>query len=185
MLKPGSPPTVQQVARNFRFVGWISFWVQLVVAVVASFILMFAGVSNNIRPNTAPDPGRGSGLFLTVCGLLLLYGGIYWAFRYTRLARRLVNVAPEDRPKKADTIQSLRIGLLLNLGGMGLTLLGAGATVGALFFKASTQQGGFVNDPSRLIQALDIFVVQANTNILLGLFIGLFAGLFLLNRIIR
>lgn len=183
-----SPPTVQQIASSFRLVGWISLWIEGTLTVVATFILLFAGVSNSIRANSAPSPGTGSGLLLTVCGLVLLYGSIYWSFQYTRLAQKLATRDSATRPRKADTIRVLRIGLMLNMGGMFLTLLGSGATVGSLFFKAVTApQNAFyaVNDPSRQLQALDIFVVQANTNILLGLFVGLLGGLFLLNRIVR
>ncbi|MDX2097724.1 MAG: DUF3611 family protein [Leptolyngbyaceae cyanobacterium bins.59] len=188
LFKPDpNPPTVQQIAKAFRLTGWLSFWTQAVLTVVSTIILLFAAASSGLRPaNSAPSPGTGSGLLLTFCGLGALGFSIYWAFRYTRLGRRLSAKDSEARPKKADTIQAVRIGITLNLGGMLLTLLGLGATLGGLFVKAATQQGSvFNNDPSRLIQAVDILVVQSSINIMLGLFVGLVAGFFLLNRIIR
>jgi hypothetical protein len=81
----------------------------------------------------------------------------------------------------------LRTGLIVNLVGLTLTLVGAEAIVGALLAKALTlpQQGsGLLQiNPSQIISALDIVVVQANTQTLLAHFIGLVGTIWLLNRV--
>jgi hypothetical protein len=69
-----------------------------------------------------------------------------------------------------------------------LTLLGAEATVGALLAKALSQpQGATVfgapGNVSQFVQPLDIFIIQANTNILLAHFVGLVFTLWVLNSL--
>lgn len=182
------PPALRRIASAFRIVGWIGFWIQLVLAVISSLVLLFAISSLNVRSN-ANNPGTGAGLFFAVCGLVALYLGAYWAFRYTRLARRLATSPPGARPKRGDAIQALRMGLGINLLGMLLTLLGAEAIVGSLLAKSLSQpQGGAIYELGRttqFIQSLDIFVVQANTNTIAAHFAGLVASLWLVRCISR
>ncbi len=187
--KPGSPSgavNLQQIASGFRWAGWISLWVQVVLTVVSSGILLFAGAIGR-NPNTgSSNPGTGFGAFLTTCGILILFFTIFQAFRYVQVGRKLTG-DPTVRPKKADTIQMLRMGLRASLIGMLLALLGAEATIGALAAKAFSQGlGGFVNvDPSKFIQPLDILVVQASINVILAQFAGISGSLWLLNRMNR
>ncbi|WNZ24465.1 DUF3611 family protein [Leptolyngbya sp. NK1-12] len=196
------PPVVQQVATAFRLVGWISFWTQIVLGVVSGVILIFAAGSFGAAasqtttigpggiPTTVPtgavDPGRGAGLLLAVLGLLALFGGAYWAFRYTRLSRKLRAARPEERLKRGDAIRALRLGLLINLAGMLLTILGAQAIVGSLVAKSFAQGVGiFTGNFQRFINPLDIFLVQANTNTIMGHFVGLLATLWILRSVNR
>lgn len=183
-MNDSSSANLRQIASQFRLTGWISFWIQVVLGVVSTFTLAFAALFNR-TPSGARNPGTGAGLALAIFGLLVLYVSIYWAFRYTRIGRKLNLFDPSLRPKRAETLQTLRMGLSVNLVGMLLTLLGAEATVGGLIAKGAQAQGGLYNDPSRLIQALDIFVVQANTNILMAQFIGIVAALWLFTRVSR
>ncbi|NJR66617.1 MAG: DUF3611 family protein, partial [Leptolyngbyaceae cyanobacterium CRU_2_3] len=92
------PPAVKRVASSFRLVGWISFWVQIVLAIVSGIVLLFAasglGVAATVAPATPgavpqtgiSSPETGIGLLFAVIGLLALFAGAFWAFRYTRLA---------------------------------------------------------------------------------------------------
>jgi hypothetical protein len=186
--KPGSSasPALQQIAQIFRRTGWISFWAQLVLTVVSSIILLFAaGVSRTAT--AANNPGTGAGVTFTLGGIFVLLFSLYWTlFRYVAIGRKLRGSAAE-RPKKSETIQALRIGLIASLVGTLLAIMGAEATVGALVAKAFSQGVGFsINlDPSKFIQPLDIFVVQASINVILAQFIGISAALWLLNRMTR
>lgn len=184
--KPGPLPTIDQIAKAFRITGWISFWIQLVLTVGSGVILLFASTVSRTPNVNTNNPGTGFGATLTTGGLLVLFFSIYWAFRYVTIGRQLVGTATV-RPKKSETIQMLRIGLLASLGGMLLALLGAEAIVGALAAKAFSQGlGGFVNvDQSKFIQPLDILVVQASINVILAQFAGIGASLWLLNRMSR
>ncbi|WP_071515375.1 DUF3611 family protein [Geitlerinema sp. PCC 9228] len=184
------PPTIQRVIPWFQKVGWIGFWAQVVLGVVAAviflFVLLFGSSEGN--GNTQGSNGTLPGLFLAVVGLLFLGLSIFWSFRYTRLARQLATADSSSRPTKADTIQLLRRGLYVNLIGMGVSLMGAESITGILFFKSlRSQTAGFIN-PRRindLIEPLDIYVVLANTHTIVAHFIGLVAALLLLSVITR
>ena len=185
------PPAVRRVATAFRLGGWLSFWIQIVLAVVSAVVLLFAagsfGASSapvqtipGVPPTQIPtggfNPGTGAGLFLAVLGLLTLFVGAYWAYRYTRISRKLRDA--ENRPKRADVLRILYIGLGINLVGMLLTILGAQAIVGSLVAKSFSQGIGiFTGNFQRFINPLDIFLVQANTNTIMAHFIGLLATL--------
>jgi hypothetical protein len=188
--RPGSSavsPTLRDIAKNFRLAGWIGFWVQLVLTVISSVILLFAGALSRSPGANQNSPTTGIGVVVTIFGILVLLFNMYWAlFRYIPIGRRL-DGNPANRPKRPETIQVLRTGLIASLVGMLLSLLGAQATVGLLAAKAFNQGiGGFVNtDPSKFIQPLDILVVQASVNVILAQFFGIGAALWLLNRVTR
>ncbi|MFM7427537.1 MAG: DUF3611 family protein [Elainella sp.] len=192
------PPALRRVATAFRFGGWISFWTQIVLAVVSGVVLLFAAGSFGAAatqpvapvpgavpvPSGGVNPGTGAGLFLAVLGLLALFAGAYWAFRYTRLSRKLRSA--QDRPKRGAALQALYIGLGINLVGMLLTILGAQAIVGSLVAKSFAQGIGiFSGNFQRFINPLDIFLVQANTNTIMAHFIGLVATLAILRAVER
>ncbi len=184
--KPGSS-SLYDIARTFRLAGWVGFWVQLVLTVISSIILIFAGALSRSPGANQNSPTTGIGVVVTVFGIVVLLFNMYWAlFRYIPIGRKL-DGNPSERPKRPDTIKVLRTGLIASLIGMLLSLLGAEATVGLLAAKAFNQGiGGFVNtDPSKFIQPLDILVVQASINVVLAQFFGIGAALWLLNRITR
>ncbi|MTJ09198.1 DUF3611 family protein [Anabaena sp. UHCC 0204] len=175
------------IAQKFRLAGWISFWIQLVLGVVSGVILLLYAISSQRPGSPANNPGTGFGLFLAICGLITLGVGIYLAFRYTRISKDLQSSNPNNRPRKSETVQVLRLGIWVNLGGILFTLLGAQAIVGSLAARAITQTqflfGTQGNQP--FISGLDMFVVQANINTISAHFSGLIASLFLLNRITK
>lgn len=190
------PPAVRRVAGALRYVGWASFWVQLVLAVVSAIVLAFAGsnlntpvATNPALPNTpvaAANPGTGAGLFFAFLGLVALFVGTYWAFRYTRLSLQLKSPGNQARPRRGDAVQMLQFGLLINLAGMLLTILGAQAISGSLVLKSFEQGFGFFSgNPLRFITPLDLLVVQANANTIMAHFIGLLATLWLIRCVNR
>lgn len=186
------PVALRRIVRSFRLFGWISFWAQAVLAVVSTLILGFSSaiisLQNSTQQGGRDNPGAGAGLFFAILGLVGLYFGAYWAFRYTRLSKRLRALDGRDRPKPGDVIQALRFGLIINMVGMFLTLLGGEALIGALVAKALSQPQGnaaFFERITQAIQPLDIWVVQANTNIALAHFIGIAISLWLVQTMGR
>lgn len=187
---PALPPAVQRVVPVLRFAGWISFWVQLVLAVVAGGILLFALATANAgkTPQTTNNPGTGPGIFFAICGIVALGLSIYWALRYTRLSQQLQSSNPNLRPKKADALKLVRTGLIVNIVGMTLTLMGAEAIAGTLLAKSfqSTGIGFAVNSQmNNLIQPVDIFVVLGNTHTIVAHFAGIVTALWLISWIDR
>jgi hypothetical protein len=185
-----SPPAaLQEIALAFRRIGWISFWTQVVLGAISAVILLFAGFSREVSVE-AQRTGTGFGIFFAVAGVIALLVSIYWAFRYTRIAKQLQSPNPVNRPRKADTVQLLRLGIIVSLSGMLVTIVGAQAIAGTLLAKTLTlpqATGGALLpiDPSRLIRSLDMLVVQANTNTVAAHFAGLVSSLWLLNRVLR
>lgn len=181
------PPAVRRIAGAFRIIGWISFWAQIVLAVVSGFVLLFAVSSLSVRTG-ANNAGTGFGLFFAICGLVALFLGAYWAFRYTRLSRRLKSVDSSTRPKPKDAMQAIRMGLIINLAGMLLSLLGAEAIIGVLLAKSLSQPQVGIYNPGNIrdfIQSLDIFIVQANTHIIAAHFAAIVSSLLLLRSVNR
>lgn len=186
-LEYSLPPAVRRISGSFRRFGWISFWIQIILGVIASLALIFAIASLSAR-TTSDNPGAGAGLFLTSLGQIGVFVSAFWAYRYTRLGRQLRSSDESKRPKPKAAVRMLKIGLFISLGGMLLTLLGAEATVGSLLAKALSQpQGAAVfgapGGISQYVQPLDIFIIQANTNILLAHFVGLVFTLWVLNSL--
>jgi hypothetical protein len=189
-LEYSLPPAIRRISSAFRRVGWISFWAQVVLAVVASGILLFASATvGNRSGGGQPNPGTGAGLALASIGLITVYVSAFWAYRYTRLGRRLRSSDSAKRPTPKEAVQALRIGLIISMAGMLVTLLGGEALIGALLAKALTQPSGTAifnaGSVSQYVQAFDIFIVQANTNTLLAHFAALAATLWLLRTVNR
>ncbi len=183
---------LRAIAKLFRLTGWIAFWSQLVLGVISGGILLFASISPRAgNPNTpANNTGAGLGVFFAISGLVALAVGIFIAFRYVLIGRQLDSANANNRPRKLETVQVVRLGLIVHLVGILLTLIGAQAIVGILLTKSLTVSQvipGTITqvDPSRVIQPLDIFVVQANTNTVSAHFSGLIGSIWLLNRITK
>ncbi|OCR00428.1 hypothetical protein BCD67_13030 [Oscillatoriales cyanobacterium USR001] len=183
------PLAVQRVAFALRSVGWVCFWGQSVLAVIAALILLFAipFAFPNVNPGTkSANPATGVGLFFAVCGLLVLAHSAYRAFRYTQLSKKLISPGADPRPKKAETIEKIRFTLISNAIGMFLTILAAESIGGVLLGKSLSQPQALFNPAvnfNQFIQPLDIFVVLANTHAILAHFLGLISALWLLDRI--
>ncbi|MEB3229572.1 MAG: DUF3611 family protein [Leptolyngbyaceae bacterium] len=186
------PPAVRRIGINLRMAGWASVWSQGILAIVSTLVLIFASAVLNFGSTptatvTRDNPGAGVGFFFAVIGLLLLYAGACWAFFYTRLSRKLRAVDGRDRPKPSDVIRATKIGIMLNLAGMLLSLLGSGAWTGSLIGKTFFQG----NQPlafqyaTQTIQAGDVWVVQAIFLILLAHYTGLLASLVLVQTMGR
>ncbi|MFN7660920.1 MAG: DUF3611 family protein, partial [Dolichospermum sp.] len=164
-----------------------SFWIQLVLGVISGIIVLLFGILSQKAGSPSNNPGTGFGVFLAICGIILLGAGIYLAYRYTRIGKQRESHNPTNRPRKAETAQVLRLGLWINLGGTLVTLLGAQAIVGTLVARSISPQAVTTQlfDPTRIISGLDMLIVQANTNTVSAHFAGLVASLWLMNRITR
>lgn len=178
---------IRTIAQQFRLIGWISLWIQLVLGVISGIIVLLFGIFSQRPGSPANNPGTGFGVFLAICGILILGAGIYLAYRYTRIGKQLESPNPTNRPRKAETLQVLRLSLWVNLSGILVTLLGAQAIVGTLVARSISPQAVTTQlfDPTRIISGLDMLIVQANTNTVSAHFAGLLASLWLMNRITK
>eukprot|EP00741_Cyanophora_paradoxa_P005672 tig00000903_g5499.t1 len=200
---------LQSLPGSLRRWGWFGFWAQLVLCSISSMILLFSrAFQDPYATGAAAGAASGvAGLSSALLGLGCSFLSLFWQYGYIRLAKRVrrreqelvgqqegaggtLPVLEEELQGKfesarGEVARSLKIGLFINLVGMFLTLIGAEATIGVLMGKALAQ--GVVNPwgaaPGRFVQALDIFIVQANTNTLFSHFVGLCVGLRLLNKL--
>lgn len=155
-------------------VSYFSWWAQLILSTVSGVLLIFAN-SVSLRAGTAVLAARS----LAVGGLAFSLASTLWTWRYRRLAAKL-GLEPETSVIVASKgiLGIAKWGIVLNLVGMGLSLVGAEAIVGTLAAKALTQsQASTLGVLSSAVQPLDMLVVQANTNIVLAHFASLLAGL--------
>eukprot|EP01025_Chloroclados_australasicus_P030492 TRINITY_DN3059_c2_g1_i3.p1 TRINITY_DN3059_c2_g1~~TRINITY_DN3059_c2_g1_i3.p1 ORF type:complete len:149 (-),score=15.38 TRINITY_DN3059_c2_g1_i3:318-764(-) len=123
-------------------------------------------------------------LYCAVFGVAAGFLSTFWTFGYTRLSRRMMGYANAlegqevRKVKKADVQNSIKQGTVVNMFGMGSTLLGMQAVVGTLVAKTLTSssinpylQGGAGNVSPVL--AIDVFLVQAMVNTLLCHFLAM------------
>jgi hypothetical protein len=178
-------PNVLRVVLSFRRWGWTAFWTQVVLCVVSSVVLLqlFLFPRTGAISPTGLDtsPATLPGLSFAWVGVAVLGASIFWNFRYTQMAKKLRS---PDRPTKSQTVFQIKIGLIINLIGMFVTLLGAFAIIGALTLRAGQGQAILPGAGSfnSVIQPLDFQIIQASFNIIFAHFVGLVASLWLLNR---
>jgi Protein of unknown function (DUF3611) len=181
-INGNTPQAVRKIAAQLRRVGWMGFWLQLVLAVVSTLIFLFAAPFASTGAN---NPGTGGSLLFALSGLLVLYASTYWSFRYVMTSRKLKN--PDLRPKKAETIKLIQWGLMASTLGMGLSVMGAESIAGTLLGKSLSSAASFgMFSPdalSKIIQPLDIFIVLANTHTITAHFIGIVSSLWLLSQL--
>ncbi len=183
-IDSSTPQTVRRISGLLRRVGWVGFWLQLVLAAISTLIFLFA---IPFASTGARNPSTGGSLLFATIGLLAVYASTFWSSRYISIGRKLKN--PDLRPKKADTIRLIQLGLLCSILGLGASILGAQSISGTLLGKSlSLAQPFAVYSPdalSKIIQPLDIFIVLANTHTITAHFIGIVCALWLLSKITK
>ncbi len=188
-LNPEAPsPTLQQIARSFRWLGWIGFWLQ----VLLGFIPILVVVTNVLfRPKQQHSDGLSFGLWLAIACLIILIFSIYWCFRYTQLARKLE--IRDLRPTKFQVNRDLKLGLMANIGMMTIAVLIALSRVGELTFKMLSQpQGSTVITPNQaattvtrgaMITPSNMIAIQAMVNAIAAGLVGVIVALLLLYQV--
>ncbi len=178
-----SSSKIRRVSSSLKWAGTAGFWVQLVLGVISTVMLLLAIINRTERGNN----GTGFSLFCAFCGLICLIVGIYLSFRYTKLSKKFEQTA-SLRPKRSDTIGTIKIGLITSIIGMLLTILGAEAIAGIVLSKILAFGQGEIfaaRNNKEFVTSLDLFIVQANTNIIAAHFAGIVSSLWLLDRITK
>jgi hypothetical protein len=173
---------LERTAGYFKRLGSLGFWGQLVCSVVAAVILAFSVVISGQATSPVST-------YLTTGGIAAAFLSVFWSFGYIRLAQKLRETVgnPSKAPPRNQVVKNLKNGIIINLLGMGATLLGLQATVGALVAKALTTSSapylqGRATATSPVL-ALDVFLVQASGNAIVAHFLGLVFSLELLRSV--
>ncbi|HEY9616887.1 MAG TPA: DUF3611 family protein [Microcoleaceae cyanobacterium] len=193
MSDPGysnSPPlTIRQVADAFRWVGWSALAAQSVLGAMPIFILVFALLFHRNPPQTYFSLA----VTLAYACLAILLFSLYWCYRYTRLAIKLVD--PQQRPAKGSVIQQLWAGLIVNLVGISCAVIVGISQTGNLLVRLLSLPPGsrvvtqnsdsMVLSPYSLINPMNMMAIQADFFCIAAATVGVMAALWLLNRVDR
>uniref|UniRef100_A0A7S4C3B6 Uncharacterized protein n=1 Tax=Chrysotila carterae TaxID=13221 RepID=A0A7S4C3B6_CHRCT len=167
-----SPAVATLRARLWSW-GWISWWSQTILSVIAAVILIFANTVSQI-PASAPVIG---GRVLAVSALGASAVSNFWTWSYTRISARFGRKMPTPADASSRATGALAVGIAINLVGIALSILGAEAIVGILAAKTLTQSGVALAGAAAPVQAIDMLIVQANTNTMASHFISLCAAM--------
>ena len=87
-LTPWPPSNPGSLARQFSRLGWIGFWMQLVLVSIPVILILYVLFIGS--PESAQRKGIDLSNYLSYGSLLVMLFTIYWFCRYTRLAKRIV-----------------------------------------------------------------------------------------------
>lgn len=173
---------VRKAASTLRIAGVLGFWLQLSFGLLAAVLLLLAVAGLSGEAKTVQ--GAGFSIFCATGGVLALIASIILYFRYKKISQLIQSSDPSIRPHKKSTLQVIKLGLVTNLVGMLLSILGAESFVGILWQKLSQiPAGAAVYNTAQLPQPNEILLVLANTHTILCHFIGVVIGLWLLERL--
>lgn len=183
---------LQRIAAALRRVGWVRFWIQLVLAVVVVGVLLFNSIGSRVAANSERALGLGPGLSLTTLSFLVLLWSLWQGWLVVRCGRALTRPV---RPSKGETARLIKRGLLGDLAGISLAAIGYQALAGSLFMQASMQAPGLFGPmtvPGRSgpistypITSIEMLSTLSNTQVLFAHLIGLMLTLWMLQRIYR
>lgn len=183
-----SSPTPRQIARSFRLLGWVGFWLQSFLGFIPILVVITAVL---FSPTSQQAPGMPMGLLAAIVCLIMLIFSIYWCFRYTQLASKLE--VRDRRPAKSQIYRDLKLGLLANIGSMVIAVLIALTRVGELTFRMLTlPQGSTVITPGQMntmvtqgamVTASNMIAIQAMVNTIAAGLVGVTVALLLLYRV--
>lgn len=148
---------------------------------ISHFVRRTSSPFSRSRSNLTPLTFTGRAL--AIAGLACAIGSTLWTLSYARLGRRLGR-KPETKPSDAasSAMGIVKFGVTLNMIGMALCILSAFAITGTLAAKALTMsQAATLGVAASPVQAIDVLIVQANTNTLAAHF-GSLCGFLRLRR---
>tara|TARA_Y100001933_G_C18784499_1_gene473931 strand:+ start:56 stop:595 length:540 start_codon:yes stop_codon:yes gene_type:complete len=171
----------QLLSFGMRRMGWIRFWIQTILSVVVTSVLLF---SNFVSKESEGQLSLAPGLSLTTLSLILLLLSLWQGWLIIRTGRA---IASNARPSRGQTSKLIKRGLVNDLLGILFGIIGYQALMGALFIQASTQTQGIAIATSSdvAITGLEILSVLSNTQVIAAHFVGLCFSLWLLRRIYK
>ena len=185
---------LQHIGSSLRRMGWLRFWIQVVLGVVVVGVLTFNNIGGRLAANSQRALGLGPGISLTTLAFLILLWGLWHSWLVVRCGRAL---ASPVKPSKGETSKLIKRGLLADLFGLTMAAIGYQSLAGSLFVQASQQVPGFFGAQiqgaggagSRLvglpITSIEMFSVLGNTQVLFAHLLGLIITLWLLQRVHR
>jgi len=159
------------LARSFRFFGGAAFWIQLFLGVISSVLMGFGFAGRTVSPG---ETVFGDAIYWAAGALGILVLTTLLSFKYMKTARRIRSDPARFLSREYRwTFWFVVVGGLLSVLGLLDSFGGVGLSVGLLIGKTMSQPPGIaITDPSKIIRALDIFVLLVNFNLLFAHFVG-------------
>ena len=154
---------LQLISGALRRLGWVRFWAQLVLAVVVLGVLMFNNIGGRLAANSSRALGLGPGISLTTLAFLLLLWCIWQSWLVVRCGRAL---ASPVHPSKGETARLIKRGVLADLVGITLAVVGYQSLAGSLFVQASQQVPGFFGFEFKAMESQSGVVVRPGVTLL-------------------
>ncbi len=162
---------VRSLAKKLRILGWIEFWLQFILAFLCALLLQFA---TSGRMLSSISLGFGDAMYWGAVALGLLCVTCALSFYYTRQAKK-VDLFPEYffSAARKGGFWFLNIGVVLGFLGILMSFVGVALSILLLVAKTVSQPPGIaITDPTKIIRALDVFVLLMNFNLLIAHFVG-------------
>ncbi len=177
---------LQSIAGSFKRLGWLGFWIQLVVGLLPLAMLLYITlnkVSGGALMFDFTD-------YLALAGLGILAFTACWSYGYTRLAKRIAD--PDRCPSWAAVARTLWIGLWAGVTGifMSVLLLVVEVVRLLILFLHAPQAGVPVirtetDNRTAWVSAIDVVSLLADLCTLIGELVVIGITLWLLFRITR
>lgn len=185
---PWLPSNPESLARQFSRLGWIGFWIQLVLIAVPILLLIYVMFFSG--PDSAQSKGIDLSNYLSYGGLMVMLFTTLWFYRYTRLASRITD--PDLRPSLSSVTRTLWVGLWASFLGIIFSMLLLLSAVARLLFVLMTMpQTGIPiaaisgADPTRTLSAIDALSLTSLLMMLTAELIVLAFTLWLLFQVSR
>jgi cytochrome b561 len=177
MIAPPAEPHATGLARRMRLLGWAQFWIQLAIALASGVLLQFSTAGRAFSPGVS---GYGDAIYWSLYAFLLLCLATALAFYCTRAARGVETRSDYLDAGRHTAFWFLSAGLLIGLAGTLISFIGLSLSISLLIAKTVSQPPGIaITDPTKIIRALDVFVLLVNFVLLLAHFIGTGVAAFL------
>ena len=172
------------LAKNFRFFGWVAFWLQFFLGLLSVPLLAFGFIGHSVSPD---GTGFGDPIYWASGALLLLLISVIIGFYYVKTAKKIA--ASPGRYFSGDPRAAfwfLRPAAFVAALGVLISFVGVGMSVGLLIGKAVSQPPGIaITDPTKIIRALDVLILMVNGNLLFAHFIGFAIAAWLSTRALK
>jgi cytochrome b561 len=175
-LEPATPISIaaliaEGLAHSFRFFGGAAFWLQLFLGVISGVLLGFGFVGHTVSPGATM---YGDAIYWATGALAILVLTTLFAFKYKKTAARIRNnPARYLSGERHMAFWFVGLGGLLSVLGLLDAFVGLGLSAALLVGKTVSQPPGIaITDPTKIIRALDIFVLLVNFDLLFAHFIG-------------
>jgi hypothetical protein len=170
------PKDPEKIAKHFLRLGWIGFWVQLILLSLPIFLLFYVLFIKSTE--SVVSKGIDLSAYLSNGSLLVMLFTTFWFYRYTKLAPKIV--APELRPSHNSVAKTIWVGLWASVVGVFFSMmLLINAVTRLLFVLLATPQTGIPvatmgSNPGRTLSAIDavslaslLFTLSAELTVLL------------------